>query len=577
MTNLLQLFIGHLGMSPAGRWRLLALMLAGVASGAHAQSGVDAGSLRQQYDQSRPDLTPSPRTQNGEIARPADPTPATPASDADAATLLLLNWKFSGNTLFSDAELTTVLAPMTGRDLSISQLFGAARIIESHYAAAGYVAQATLPPQEVVDGAVRIHITEARFSGIEFESAKPQRVNADFIEQIFNAHVTVGAPLQPATFDLPNLLANDLPGLSLTGAFAPGQNPGETVLLLNAQDDPRRFGQVLADNFGSRATGQNRAVAQIGWNSPMRRGDLAQVDMSKTQGATAISGRWSWPIGVRGTRMELDAGLHSYQVISPEMRALNIKGESISRGVKLDVSLRRSRDVNLRLSFAHKLTNLENSTQGIINSDYNVHLSSIGLNGSWQNDFAGGASTSFGMRLGFGRAKGTQTSGGIDNVFHMARMDVSHDQYISQRTAFSASFEGQYGSTGLDTSEQFSLGGPNAVRAYPVGEASGPRGAIVNLELRHQVRDDVYLTGFYDHGMIFGRTTTGEPSSYHLKGVGAMISWARPSGWTAELRWSHRLGANPNPISGSGGGTAGNDQDGSLHKNRFWISAKRSF
>jgi hemolysin activation/secretion protein len=46
------------------------------------------------------------------------------------------------------------------------------------------------------------------------------------------------------------------------------------------------------------------------------------------------------------------------------------------------------------------------------------------------------------------------------------------------------------------------LGGPNAVRAYPVNEALGDQGYLLNFELRFRVYTDVDVIGFIDHGGI---------------------------------------------------------------------------
>lgn len=50
-----------------------------------------------------------------------------------------------------------------------------------------------------------------------------------------------------------------------------------------------------------------------------------------------------------------------------------------------------------------------------------------------------------------------------------------------------ANFNGQVASKNLDSSEQMSLGGPNAIRAYPVGEGSGDEGWIFNGEARYNL------------------------------------------------------------------------------------------
>jgi hypothetical protein len=61
---------------------------------------------------------------------------------------------------------------------------------------------------------------------------------------------------------------------------------------------------------------------------------------------------------------------------------------------------------------------------------------------------------------------------------------------------------GQTASKNLDSSEKFSLGGINGVRAYPQGEASGDEGYRGTVELRHNVMPNVQATVFYDWGKV---------------------------------------------------------------------------
>jgi hemolysin activation/secretion protein len=58
------------------------------------------------------------------------------------------------------------------------------------------------------------------------------------------------------------------------------------------------------------------------------------------------------------------------------------------------------------------------------------------------------------------------------------------------------------------SSERFSLGGPDGVRAYPTGEALGDIGYVFTAEYRYILpgvkiaNADISLSGFYDQGAI---------------------------------------------------------------------------
>jgi hypothetical protein len=67
---------------------------------------------------------------------------------------------------------------------------------------------------------------------------------------------------------------------------------------------------------------------------------------------------------------------------------------------------------------------------------------------------------------------------------------------------------GQWADTNLTSSEKFSLGGNDAVRAYPTGEAPGDRGWLATAELRY----------------AFTSRTDGEPLLHRSPVQGALWS-----------------------------------------------------
>ncbi len=86
---------------------------------------------------------------------------------------------------------------------------------------------------------------------------------------------------------------------------------------------------------------------------------------------------------------------------------------------------------------------------------------------------------------------------------------------------------GQTASKNLDSSEKFSLGGINGVRAYPQGEASGDEGYRATVELRHNVIPNVQATVFYDVGKVtINRKPFGPAASNsrNLAGVGVGVN-----------------------------------------------------
>ena len=110
------------------------------------------------------------------------------------------------------------------------------------------------------------------------------------------------------------------------------------------------------------------------------------------------------------------------------------------------------------------------------------------------------------------------------------------------------------------------------VRAYPSSEGGGSSGQLLNLELRHRFSNHSSWFAFYDHGQVeVNPNSTDALNNYALKGYGLGYGFVSPQGLNLKAMVARRLGSNPNPTA------SGQDQDGSLVVNRFWLSASLKF
>ena len=70
------------------------------------------------------------------------------------------------------------------------------------------------------------------------------------------------------------------------------------------------------------------------------------------------------------------------------------------------------------------------------------------------------------------------------------------------RTNIIASIYGQFANKNLNSAEQFNLGGPYGVRAYPVSQGGGSQGAIASVEVTHTYENKLQLGAFFDAGLV---------------------------------------------------------------------------
>lgn len=492
-------------------------------------------------------------------------------------------FEFTGNTLLTKEKLAPAVAPLLNKPLDFKDLQKAAASVAEVYREAGWIVRTFLPAQEIVNGIVRIHIVEAVFGNVRREGQDDTRIPESRIIRIIDAQQKSGSPLSVEALDRALLLADDLPGVSVTGALRSGAGERETDLILKLANDAAVIGEVAADNYGSRSTGRNRLTANLNINSPLGKGDLLVADVILTEGSEYLRLAATLPIGSDGWRAGINGSVLSYKLITPEFAALNARGWSNTYGAEATYPIIRSRIRNLYFSANLDQRSFENEFLGITSSRYSSKALTLGLAGNAFDRLAGGGATSAALAFvsgslnldGSPNQAADANTARTDGNFQKIRYSASRQQTLTDRLVGFAGMSGQWAGKNLDSSEKFYLGGASGVRAYPTGEGGGTLGNLLNLELRWRLKQDYTMTGFYDYGRISVNSDNnfnGAPAlnSYSLKGTGLSLAWQ--SGNTSlKATWSHRVGNNPNPTN------TGTDQDGSLTKNRFWLSAVLRF
>jgi hemolysin activation/secretion protein len=76
---------------------------------------------------------------------------------------------------------------------------------------------------------------------------------------------------------------------------------------------------------------------------------------------------------------------------------------------------------------------------------------------------------------------------GAQGSYRKTTLSLLYLQALGGSWTFYGSVLGQRAGKNLDSSEKFSLGGAQGVRAYPSGEAAGDEGELATLELRYAV------------------------------------------------------------------------------------------
>lgn len=557
--------------------RLLLVSAAVFSTLATAQTVPDAGALMRENERQQPRL-PAPAVQ----AVPKAPI----AKPLNGVRITVKAFRITGNSLISEPELQTVVARWVGREVSFGELQEAANAISEEYRRRGWFARTQLPAQDINEGIITINILEGKLGAIQIDDqGKQLRVGKGFVTNSMTARQKPGELLNLDNLDRSTNLLNDTPGISVITALTPGKNEGESNAIIKVQDKPLLTAYSQADNQGALSTGEYKLTVNGTLDNPFGIGDQIIVNTNGTEGSAYGKLGYSLPVGYDGLRVGASATHMQYKLIG-ELASLKAKGDAQTYGINASYPLLRSGMRNINLSGAYDRKYYFNEANQITTSEKKIDAFIFSVSGDSLDGFGAGGMTLWSANVTGGKVdlSATQTNELADQngprtkgSYSKLGYSLSRLQRVTDKATLWATVSGQLAGKNLDSSEKMSLGGPSGVRAYPVLEGNGDDGWLTTLEARYNIRPELQVSAFYDHGWIklsHDANYAGAPqvNSGVLKGAGLGVSWTQPGNFMVKAVWARRIGDNPfaNPLNGK-------DQDGSLDKDRLWLTAIKFF
>jgi len=519
---------------------------------------------------------PVPRRAVPEIRIEQGQASDIPASDN--VKILVKSLHVTGQTLYSEDELVAITGFSPGGELTLSELRGMASKIADHYHTNGYfVAQAYLPAQDIKDGAVTIAVLEGQYGSVTLHN---QTNLSDGL-----ASGLLDAPKEEATIAIAPLesrllLLSDIPGVNVNSTMTPGTTVGTSDLIVDLTPGRRVTGSIEADNAGNYYTGRYRIGATVNLNNPIGLGDVFSV-RALTSGSGMNYGRASYQLQLGKATVGAAYAAMEYE-LDEEFEFLDAHGTAQIASLYGSYPLIRSRNTNLyALAGYDYKTFLDKVDITSTVTDKNVHVGTAGLAGNHRDGFGGGGLTTYSL---------TGTAGDVDintpealaadevtaqtnGSFQKLGFDAARLQSVTDRIALYAGINGQVASQNLDISEKMALGGPYAVRAYPVGEGYSDEAYVATLEARlllpafwDTMPGQMHLIGFADTGTgtIHKDPWTDEDNHRTLSGAGIGLTWADYDNFIAKVYYAHKLG---NEVA-----TAAPDASGQI-----WLQAVKYF
>ena len=472
--------------------------------------------------------------------RPASPPPVAPpvgvreAAEQPVAaggpTFAVTSVLIQGHTAFSTDDLLALVADLAGPARTLANAQAAAQRITEHYRARGYpVARAFVPAQDVTGGQVRIDVLEGRIDRVTLRNGS--RVREGALTSALSG-VQAGEVITSAPIDRALLLWRDTPGVGAAQAtLQPGERVGTTQLGIELEAAPLVVGSVTLDNHGSAYTGKARLSGLLQFNSPLGLGDRLSVS-ALTSGSGLRHGRAAYdlPLGGAGTRFGVARHQTRYR-LGGAFAVLQASGvaDAAQAFVSHPIWLTPTGRVSVSLAAEHQSLH---DRIGVTSTttDKSLRSTKATVDGSWR-DVQGKRLSTVNLQLVNGRlqihtaAAAAQDAATAASQGNFSRLGwaLGHLQRVGDASQVFVSYGGQRANRNLDSAEKFAVGGPQAVRAYGSGEASGDEGDLLSLEWRQQFSAAVQGVVFYDLGRVrFNHTPFDASAARHrtLSGLG---------------------------------------------------------
>jgi len=464
--------------------------------------------------------------------------------------------------------------------MTLGQMQLVADEVTNYYRSHGLIlARAYIPAQIIADDVIMLTVLEGKLGAVFSEGGSPPAASAEgqapgaagnlrySKEMLQKPFVQLqGQPVIKEAFEGALLQLVDYPGLKYNAVVQPGTVAGTADLYLKVTEE-RLFSAALSlDNYGSEYTGEYRPRVDMRFYNPTKAADklyltlLATIDPGNDLYGEVMYER---PLPWGKNSLGIDYSRNAFDV-GGDLKALGLAGESEILEVFLRHTFKRSRGGNVHglLSFASKTAN---TSQDVTIAEDDLSVLSTGLLLSdYMDQWLGGGVTNLNMKVSAGFDDflgsndnddiGTSRVGGsgekAPSEFWKFNAELSRLQKLWPNTSLFVRLTGQATDSMLVSVEQFALGGPDTVRAYPQAEYLMDQGYFSSVELVFNA------PGFSDRPAFFNRTwgellqvsifydaasgwlndpLANEEGSGYLSGVGVGGHFALPGRFTANL------------------------------------------
>ncbi|TXT27158.1 MAG: polypeptide-transport-associated domain-containing protein [Gallionellaceae bacterium] len=496
--------------------------------------------------------TPPALAQNGAIAN-AEPV---------ILRFEIARYLVEGATLLTTEEISSAVAPYTGKSKDFSDVQRALEAVENLYARHGYSAvRVSLPEQELELGTVRLRVVESRFGKVAVKN---------------NQHFSVANALRALPSinpgDIPGSkriarelrLANENPARQMNVVLKAGEKDDEVDANVIVTDSAPGAWTLSADNTGSTETGRTRLGLAYRHANLFDRDHVGSAQFQTSpqypNRVTVLGGSYKIPLYGMGDSVEFFGG---YSNVNSVVGGLsNFQGGGTLFSARYNRPLDRIGSFEPRLSLGLDWRDFKRIEQTspppavVIYNEIVAMPASLAL--SAQGKFARsdlGLNAALSANIPGANKGGTADFAAYDPLgalrpdahYRVLRYGANYAQQIAESWQVRALLTGQWSRNILLLGEQFRLGGADGVRGFSEGAESGERGLRWSVEgytpELGSVENSVRALAFFDAGQAMSR---GQDKSFiSSSGFGLRANFGGTWALRMDVAWIINAGADP--------------------------------
>ncbi len=414
------------------------------------------------------------------------------AGKADEPHMTIQEFRVEGNTLLERSRVERIVYAFLGPDKTIQDIEKARAALEAEYRNAGYpTVLVDIPEQNVVDGIVRLRVTEGRVDRLKITGSHYYLLSR--IREQVPALAQGNVPWLPEVKKQMAELNRQTPDRAITPVMRPGREPGTLEVELKVKDELPLHGSLEVNGRNTENTTRTRTVGMLRYDNLWQRFHSLslqyQTSPENRDEVQVLAGTYVFPLQHSGTRVALYAVRSNSDTEIASAGALDVIGKGKIAGFRSIMPLEGGRDWFHSLTWGMDYKDFKEGLNLIGSDTLNTPITYYPFSFRYDHTRRGERSlTQYGLGTTFGvRGLNDQVQFNDKRLYSRANFIYLSGEF-THRFALPGGFQGrlkltgQYSDSPLISNEQFTAGGAESVRGYYESQALGDNGVLVSFE-----------------------------------------------------------------------------------------------